>query len=51
MSALIRTAPTPLTNPEVSLMLQWLDAIAADETAGAAATKNAATPSRSRRPR
>jgi AcrR family transcriptional regulator len=51
MSALLRTAPTPLTNPEVLLMLQWLDAIAAGQTAGARSTKKAATPSRARRRR
>jgi AcrR family transcriptional regulator len=46
MSALIRSAPTPLTDPEVLLMLQWLDTIASGEP-----TKTAAASSRSRRRR
>jgi hypothetical protein len=40
MAALIRATPTPLTNPEASMMLQWLGEIASSEAT--------ATPSRSR---
>jgi hypothetical protein len=43
MAALIRETPAPLTAPEASLMLQWLDAITT--------TKDAAAPPRSRRKR
>ena len=43
MAALIRETPAPLTGPEASLMLQWLDAITT--------TKDAAAPPRSRRKR
>jgi len=39
MAALIRATPTPLTSPEVSMMLQWLGAIASSDST--------ATPSRS----
>jgi AcrR family transcriptional regulator len=43
MAALIRETPAPLTAPEASLMLQWLDAITT--------TKDAAAPPRPRRKR
>ena len=52
MSALVRSEPTPLTNPEILMMLQWLDTIAsAKDSAGAAATKDATAPKGSRRSR
>jgi AcrR family transcriptional regulator len=40
MTALMGTTPAPLTGPEVSLMLQWLDAITAAKS-GASAEKSA----------
>jgi AcrR family transcriptional regulator len=39
MAAMMRATPTPLTSPEVSLMLQWLDTISS--------AKSSSTPARS----
>jgi len=40
MATLIQTTPTPLTEPEVSMMLQWLGAVAS--------SRSAATPTKQR---
>jgi AcrR family transcriptional regulator len=50
MATMIRTTPTHLTDPEVSMMLQWLDVIACSNSA-ATATKSRRSAVTSSRPR
>lgn len=45
MATMIQTTPTPLTQPETAMMLQWLDTVAVSNCMPAATTKPKKRPS------